>query len=114
MQKSKLPSLITTLILTLITALMWIGFTIYRAITTAPEPSVPTAVSATFTPILDTDTLNKIKSGLFFEGSQIPPLSFSASPTPTVPLIPKPTPLPLSTPVGSPSASPSGTPTATP
>jgi len=114
MQKTKLPNLITLLVLTLVTVLMWIGFTIFRAITTAPEPSVPQDVSQTLSPALDTVTLNKVKSGLFFSTSQIPQVTFSASPTPVVSQAPRPT--PQVTPIASPSASPIETlvPTPTP
>lgn len=91
MQKSKLPSLITLLILTLITVLMWIGFTIYWAVITNPEPSVSSAVSAKLTPSLDSAAINKVDSALFFNESQIPP------------------PTPIATPVASPSATPTPT-----
>jgi len=114
MQKSKLPSLITILILTLITALMWIGFTIYRAFTTTPEPSVAKEISQPLTPTLDTVTLNKVESALFFSGSQIPQVTFSASASASPAVIPKPT--PVATPIASPSSSPveTSTPSATP
>ena len=114
MQKSKLPNLITILILTLITVLMWIGFTIYRAIVSTPEPSVPSNISAKLTPTLDIETLNKVESALFFNESQIPVVSFSATPSPSALAIPTPT--SIATPIASPSATPleTATPSATP
>lgn len=111
MQKSKLPSLITILVLTLITVLMWIGFTVYSAITRTPEPSVPTEVSATIVPSLDTDTINKIESGIFFNAGQIPPLTLTASPGPSNTPIPKVQNTPVASASGTPTASPTVAPT---
>lgn len=102
MKKSKLPSLITLLVLTLITVLMWIGFMIYWAVVTGPEPSVPGSVSAKLTPSLDSDTIDKIDSALFFNKSEIPQTSFPVSPGPLESSLP--TPAPPSTPAASPSA----------
>jgi hypothetical protein len=65
MKKSKLPSLVTVLVLTLVTALTWVGFEIYRAFTTTPEPSVSEEILSPITPSLDAGTIGKIQSGLF-------------------------------------------------
>jgi hypothetical protein len=108
MQKTKLPSLVTILILTLITALMWIGFNVYRAFTQKPVPSVPSEISQPLTPTLDQDTINKIQSSLFFDQSQIPQLTITGSPLPAPVSLPSPSLRPQ------PSASPSATPTITP
>jgi len=111
MQKTKLPNLITILVITLITIVMWIGFSIYRAITTPPEPSVSQTVSATLDPTLDTGTVSKIESNLFFSGSQIPQTTFSASPSPAASAAPKL--IPITTPIATLSATPA-TPSAQP
>lgn len=98
---NKLPSLVTILILTLVTVVMWVGFSIYRAFGLSPAPSVPQSVSATLNPTLDAATISQIESRLNLSGSQIPEVnisSASATPTPTGP---------------GPTASPSATPTAT-
>lgn len=105
MQKTKLPNQITVLILTLITALMWIGFSIYRAFTTTPTPSVSKEVSSSLAPSLDTGTIGKIEAALFFSESQIPGLT-TATGTPT--------PAPSATATASPSATPTASPSATP
>ncbi|HKC05099.1 MAG TPA: hypothetical protein VKC54_04495, partial [Patescibacteria group bacterium] len=60
MQKNKLPNLITILVLTLITVLLWIGFSVYRAFSLAPEPSVPKNVSEPLVPTLDTSALKNV------------------------------------------------------
>lgn len=110
MQKTKLPNIVSILILTMITTVMWVGFSIYRAFNQAPPPSVPADISASLTPSFDTNTVNKVESALFFSESQVPVItaipSGSASPAPTT--------RPTLTPLGTPTASPSGTPTSTP
>ena len=107
MEKTKLPSLVTILILTLVTVVMWVGFSVYRAFGLRPAPSVPQSISATLNPTLDSVTINQIESRLNLAGSQIPEVSISsASATPTA--------KPVITPTASPSASPTATASATP
>lgn len=60
--KSKVPSLITILIFTLITTFSWIGFTVYRAIVTEPAPTVPKEVTEELNPNLNTDIINDYKT----------------------------------------------------
>jgi hypothetical protein len=99
MKNLKIPSVISILVLTLITVIMWISLTVYRALATKPEASVPENISAPLTPTLDQDTINKIDSSLFLDDSQIPqgvitqtsttqptptPIVTVASPTPVV------------------------------
>ena len=104
MKKDKLPSLITILVLTLLTSILWVSFSVYRAITTKPAESVPSAVSDPITPTLDQNEINKIESAIFLDNSQIPQnLIVSSSP-------PAPTTLPTATPITTPTASPSATP----
>lgn len=107
-KNSKLPNLVSILILTVLTALMWISFSVYRAITTKPAPNVPQAVSLPLTPTLDTTTLNKVQSSLFLDSSQIPQNVANGTPAPSA------TTLPTSTPVASPVATPEVTPSPTP
>lgn len=105
MKKTKLPKIITVLILTLITALMWIGFSIYRAFTTTPTPSVSEEISSSITPSLDTTTIGEIESALFFSESQIPAISVATG---------TPAPTPIVSVTASPSATPNASPSATP
>ena len=75
MNKNKLPSLVSILILTLITSIAWIGFNIYRALTIKPPEVVPEEISRPLNPKLDMDTLNIINSKLYFEDSDVPEIS---------------------------------------
>jgi cytoskeletal protein RodZ len=102
MKKNKLPSLITILVLTLLTSIIWVSFSVYRAITAKPPESVPSAVSAPLVPTFDTPEINKIESSLFLDNSQIPQNLITASTPPKI----TPTPVPTVTPVASPSATP--------
>lgn len=62
MKNNKLPSIIVLMILSIITLLFWISFTIYRVFTSKPSPVVPEQISQSLSPILDIDTLNKIEN----------------------------------------------------
>lgn len=115
MQKNKIPSLVSILILTLITAVIWVSFSIYRSITTQAPPPVPENISQPLTPTLDQDAINKVESGILFGSSQIPQNVASATPpTGTGLTLPTPTAFATPTPTATASASPSATPVATP
>lgn len=116
MKKNKLPSLITILVLTLITVLMWVGFSIYQAFSKPAISSVPDSISSTISPILDSNTIKKIESSIFFDESQIATIDkpVSQSPTPTGLPITLPTPTQIASPSASPSALPTFTPSPTP
>lgn len=111
MRNTKLPSLVTILVLTLITTLMWIGFNIYRAFAQKPAPAVPDEISQPLTPTLDRDTISKIQSSLFFDQSQVPQINITGT-TPAPVAIPTPNLQP--TPAASPSALPIVTPSPLP
>jgi len=86
MKNTKLPSLISILILTAITSIMWVSFSVYRAFTTEPPPSVPEEVSKPLAPTLNQKVISEIESKLFFNDSEIPLLptaSISATPIAT-------------------------------
>ena len=97
MKKNKLPRPISILILTLLTAIIWVSLNIYRAIVTQPPLSVPESVSKTLNPTLNKDAITKIESAVFFQDSEIPPISIIVNETP-VPkaLLPSPTPIAVS------------------
>lgn len=115
MRKTKLPNIVTILILTMVTTVMWVGFSIYHAFTQAPPAAVPTDIGAALNPSLDTSTIAKVESALYFDPSQIPAISLS---TPTSSPIPLRTAQPGFTASPSatllPSASPSASPVASP
>jgi hypothetical protein len=108
MKKNKLPSAISILVLTLITALVWVSLNIYRALTASPPPAVPQNVSQTLTPTLNQDAINKIESSTFLNDSQIPSVvtGQTATGTPVPTTLPVPTATPIETLIASPSATP--------
>ena len=108
MKKNKLPSLISILILTLLTGVLWVSLEVYRTLTIKPAESVPETVSDPITPTLDQNIIKKIESAVFIDNSQIPDnVAQASSPAPNQPVQ---TPLPTPTPSVTSSASPSATP----
>lgn len=73
--KTKLPSFVTILILTLVTSLAWVAFSVYRAVAIKPNPSVPKEISEPLVPILDDKTITDLKTKLYFDDSQVPEIS---------------------------------------
>ncbi len=112
-KKSKLPNLVSILILTVLTSIMWISFSVYRAVTTKPAANVSQVISEPLTPTLDTETINKIESSLYLGSDQIPQSIVTqtiVAPTPTnAPVV---SPEPTSQPTLEPSPTPE--PTVTP
>lgn len=72
MKKSSLPKPITILVLTLLTAIVWVGLSIYRAATITPPQSVPENISKTLNPTLNSSALDQIDSGIFFGDQDVP------------------------------------------
>ncbi len=72
MKKIKLPNAVAILVLTLITVVMWVSFSIYNAFDKKPSFQVPSEVSKPLTPTLDIETINLIESRDFVDDSQIP------------------------------------------
>lgn len=100
--KQKTPNIVPVLVLSLITTVTWIFFSVYTAITAKPAPAVPDKVSQSLDPTLDQKTVENIKAKLFLDESQISTASFSAlfsKPSPT----PSPEPKPEATKIASPS-----------
>ena len=69
MKKSKMPSIVSVLILTLITVVIWVTFDIYRLFNQADIPVVPESVSNPLTPTLNQDAITDLESRLFIENS---------------------------------------------
>lgn len=99
MKKAKLPSIVSILILTLLTSVVWVSLSIYRTLTTKPAPAVPENVSKALTPTLDVNTIKNIESGIFLAPNQIPEnvVTGSTAPTATPLVIATPTPQPTAT-----------------
>lgn len=93
--KRKIPSLVTILILTTLTSVMWITLSIYRAIATEPAAVVPEEISRTLNPELDQGTISEIQKRIFLGEDQIP-ATIITSPAPTSIPEESPTPTPVS------------------
>lgn len=65
MKKNNLPNIIVLFILTLITILFWISFSIYRVFTTKPEPQVETKIINPISGNLDSQTLDQIEERIY-------------------------------------------------
>ena len=71
MNKTKVPSIVTVAVLTLITSVSWVLFSIYRIFTSKPLPSVPAEILEPISPTLDTKQIDIIETRLFYDDSQI-------------------------------------------
>lgn len=72
MKKSSLPKPITLLVLTLITSIVWVGLSVYRAVTIQPPQTVPENISKSLNPVLNSSALDDVDSRIFFEDQDIP------------------------------------------
>jgi hypothetical protein len=104
--KQKTPNIVPVLILTLVTAITWVFFSIYLALTAKPNPTVPDNITQQLDPSIDQKTVDSIKAKLFLDESQIPTNTFSV---PAAGASPVSSPKPEATSVATPIASPSGT-----
>lgn len=62
MKNKKLPSIVVLMILTLITAVFWMMFSVYRSFTKPASISIPEEVTNQLIPRLDTETIELVKS----------------------------------------------------
>jgi hypothetical protein len=98
MKKNKIPKPISILILTLMTAVVWVSLNIYRAITITPAPDVAQNVSEALNPTLNKEAITKIESSVFFQDSEIPQISIVSTETPAPQtVLPSPSPSPEAT-----------------
>lgn len=65
MNKEKLPSFVVLMILTTITILFWISFSIYQAFVKNSDPVVPEEVSRAIDPKFDQQTFQLMKNKLY-------------------------------------------------
>jgi len=112
MKKDKLPSIIILLILSLITALFWVVFSVYRAFTKPVAIDIPTEVLEPLNPTLDANALSSLDKRLYVEEGEIQTAQAVATeetePSPTL----SPSPLPEES--ASPSPTAEASPTTTP
>jgi hypothetical protein len=87
MNKTKLPSIISVLILTLITVIMWVSLDVYRAFKKPAQNIVSQEISQPLTPSLDQNSIKQIESRNFLNDSQIPDSILNKA-TPSSTLIP--------------------------
>lgn len=62
MKNKKLPSIVALMILTLITAIFWMMFSVYRSFTKPAPVTVPEEVVSQLNPKLDTETIELMSS----------------------------------------------------
>lgn len=87
MKRKKHPRVLTLSILTTLTVLTWVAFEVWHAFTKQPPAQVDSKILEAIDPRLDTETLQKIKSKLYFPDEEarrglLPTGSPEASPTP--------------------------------
>ncbi len=74
MKKPKAPKLVTVAITTTVTIIFWVFLTLYRVLTTKPNPSVDPVLLQPIDANLDVESLEKIKDKIYYEeGSFVPP-----------------------------------------
>jgi len=71
MNKKERPFLVQIAILTAITTLVWIGFSVYKALTNTPEPTVSQEVLAPVDPTLNTEILESLDERLYLNDEEI-------------------------------------------
>ncbi len=71
MNKKDQPFLVQIAILTAITTFVWIGFSVYRALTDEPESTVSEDVLAPVEPVLNTSLLLNLNTRLYLNEEEI-------------------------------------------
>ena len=67
MKKSKVPSIVAVMILTVITISFWIVFGVVIIFTTEPTPSIPPEILNPLNSNYDKTVVDKIEKRLYFE-----------------------------------------------
>lgn len=70
-QKRDLPALVIFAFVTLLTSFSWVGFEIYRTLTDAPDPIVPSEILLDLEPTLDQVTLEGLVTKIYLEEDEI-------------------------------------------
>ena len=79
MKKNPLPKPITILVLTLLTTVVWVGLSIYRAVTVKPSATVSEEILKPINPIINTAGIDQIESAIYFEDADIPEIQLTKS-----------------------------------
>jgi len=64
--KGRRPGVVTLAVLTALTSLLWVFFSVFRALTEEADQQLPTEVLEPLDASLDLETLNKVRDGLSF------------------------------------------------
>ena len=73
-QKERIPSIVTLAILTTITSIFWIFFSVYRLLTSKLSSEIPPSVLSPLNPSLDMSTLEVAEKKVYFnEGDALSP-----------------------------------------
>lgn len=99
--KIKAPNIVIIAILTLITIVFWIAFSIIEAVRSPQKVDVPASILNPLDPTLNTDALSSVEQRVFYTNDQIGQTTIS---------LPSPSPTPTETPTATSSASPSPSP----
>lgn len=65
--RNKTPDIVTTLILTTITVILWVSLNIYWAVKNEPAPVVSEEISQSINPELDKNSIDEIEKRIYFE-----------------------------------------------
>jgi hypothetical protein len=71
MKKLKPPRLVTVAILTTITIVFWVFYSLYGILTSDSLQKVPSEILAPIDPTLDTRALDKLPGRIFFEEGEV-------------------------------------------
>lgn len=109
--KNKIPSLVAVLVLTLLTTIAWVGFSVYRAISQKPDPVLSEEITKELSPNLNTEVIEKIKNRTFLSEGEIPEtqIQVSLQPSATAQSTIIPSPVASESPTTEPLASPTPT-----
>ncbi len=83
MKKTKVPSIVAVMILTVITISFWIVFSVVRIFRTEPTPSIPPEILNPLNPNYDKTVVDKIQGRIYFEKEQVFE-TVQSSPSPTI------------------------------
>jgi hypothetical protein len=70
MKKRRAPRLVTVAILTTLTVIFWIIYSLYDVLTSTPPVNVPPEILAPINPTLDKDALDSIQERVYFEENE--------------------------------------------
>ena len=72
MKKEKTPNIVSLAILTLITSILWIFFSLYRVFIEKSDTNVSQEILEPLSPTLDETVISEIEKKVFIEQNQIP------------------------------------------